>query len=522
MTTMRQKTTYHGSLVLTIIALFLIPTSHIAFADDAVNQTTSAAVNSTVVTESVTQTTIAGELTSNICQNCRCSKDAGVVECRNKPLEPKTFSFEQWESLVASGFNVKSVVIISSALREVTRFPPMNITILDLSHNEIETIEKPCFKNLSSLEVLDLSHNRLKTESLTPEIFVGHYSADDYEPLKKLRILRLGANELHSLNQDLFEHLPALEELSLELNPFKVIDRQSEIALASIDRLVSLDLSYMELEEIPIYLFHTPRGLRYLNLTGNLLEKVPPALAYATGLTWLSLDENPIGSVVMGAEFPSLKKLTFLSLSYMSQLKVIGRGAFSGLEALQEIHITNNPHLSYLHARAFMRNDTDNPDRIDWPPVKRLYLHNNNLSYIDAQMLVQWDSMEVIDVRVNPWACDCSNRWLLLTLLPIIERTTPAILNNIDCNSPPQMKGLSMVDLEHKQTHMRCPDGAGNNPANDGALLMGLLIGVLLAIPLTAAVWCVYKRGCFGLFGQTSPASYSRAFYSRTTLNEEF
>lgn len=79
-----------------------------------------------------------------------------------------------------------------------------------------------------------------------------------------------------------------------------------------------------------------------------------------------------------------------------------------------------------------------------------------------------------------------------------------------------------MVDLEHKQTHLRCPDEAGNNPSNDGALLMGLLIGVLLAIPLTAAIWCVYKRGCFGLFGSGTPAAYSRAFYSRTTLNEEF
>lgn len=84
------------------------------------------------------------------------------------------------------------------------------------------------------------------------------------------------------------------------------------------------------------------------------------------------------------------------------------------------------------------------------------------------------------------------------------------------------MAGLSMVDLEHKQTHLRCPDEAGNNPSNDGALLMGLLIGVLLAIPLTAAIWCVYKRGCFGLFGSGTPAAYSRAFYSRTTLNEEF
>ncbi|XP_053679676.1 leucine-rich repeat neuronal protein 3-like isoform X2 [Anopheles nili] len=458
-------------------------------------------------------------LTSTLCKNCTCKKDTGSFDCSSKQLGSKTFPLEAWQSLKASGFEVKSILLVSTGLKEVQRFPAMDVTTLDLSHNEITTIEKPSFKNLTMLEVLDLSHNRLKSESLTPDIFVGHYSTSEFEPMQRLRVLRLGANDLHSLNQDLFEHLPALEELSLELNPFKVIDQQTEIAIASIDRLVSLDLSYMELEDIPKYLLHTPKGLRVLNLTGNLLHSVPNALSYATGLNWLSLDENPIDSIIIGSEFPALKQLTFLSLSYMTQLKVIGHHAFSGLALLQEIHITNNPHLSHLDGRAFVRNDTTNPEMQDWPPVKRLYLHNNNISYMDPQLLVQWDSMELIDIRVNPWACDCSNRWLLLTLLPIIERTTPAILNNID---PPQMAGFSMVDLAHKHTHMRCPDGVGNNPANDGALLMGLLIGVLIAIPFTAAVWCVYKRGCFGLFGRTSATAYSRAFYSRTTLNEEF
>uniref|UniRef100_A0A182MAA0 LRRCT domain-containing protein n=1 Tax=Anopheles culicifacies TaxID=139723 RepID=A0A182MAA0_9DIPT len=478
--------------------------------------------------ENTTQTTTTTTTTpiviqpSKLCESCICNKDAGIFDCSSKNIGPKSITLEMWQTLNATGFNAQSLLLVSSGLKEVTRFPPMNVTVLNLSHNEIATIEKPCFKNLTMLQVLDLSHNRLRTEALTPDIFVGHYSPSEYEPLQQLRVLRLGANELHSLNQDLFEHLPALEELSLELNAFKVIDQQSEIAIASIDRLVSLDLSYMELEEIPKYLFHTPTGLQFLNLTGNLLETVPEALLYAKALTWLSLDENPISSIVLGSAFPPLKKLTFLSLSYMTQLRVIGRGAFSGLESLQEIHITNNPHLSLLHERAFVRNDTDNPERLDWPPVKRFYLHNNNISYLDAQLLVQWDTMELIDIRVNPWACDCSNRWVLLSLLPIIERTTPSILNNIDCNSPPQMAGLSMVELSHKNTHMRCEDTAGNNPSNDGALLMGLLIGVLLAFPLAAAVWCVYRRGCFGLFGRGSSTGYSRAFYSRTTLNEEF
>uniref|UniRef100_A0A182UM67 Leucine rich immune protein (Coil-less) n=1 Tax=Anopheles merus TaxID=30066 RepID=A0A182UM67_ANOME len=328
---------------------------------------------------------------SKLCESCNCIRDKGVFDCTSKQIGATSFPLEDWQSLNTNGLDVKLVFLVSTGLKEITRFPPMNVTWLDLSHNEIATIQTGCFTNLTLLQVLDISHNRLKSESLNPDVFAGHYSTNEYMPLSKLRVLRLGANDLHSLNPDLFEHLPALEELSLELNPFKVIDQQSEIAIASIERLVSLDLSYMELEDIPKYLFHTPRGLRYLNLTGNLLQEVPAALSYATALAWLSLDENPISSIVVGT-----------------------------------------------------------------------------------------------------------------------------------CKSPSQMAGLSMVDLEHKQTHLRCPDEAGNNPSNDGALLMGLLIGVLLAIPLTAAIWCVYKRGCFGLFGSGTPAAYSRAFYSRTTLNEEF
>ncbi|XP_058062050.1 leucine-rich repeat neuronal protein 3 [Anopheles bellator] len=460
---------------------------------------------------------------SVLCKNCTCNASNATFDCTNVKLESTTsFPPEAWQSLNASGFVPKTVLLKATGLRQVVRFPPMNVTLLDLSYNEIGTIESKCFIDLAQLEVLDLSHNLLTTDTLTPDIFDGHYSPSAYEPLDRLRVLRLGANKLHSLNSDLFEHLPSLEELSLELNQFKVIDPQTETAISGISTLVSLDLSYMELEEIPKYLLHTPRGLRFLNLTGNLLKEVPSALTYSAGLNWLSLDENPIETIVAGNEFPVMKNLTYLGLSYMPALKVIGRGAFRGLQSLQELYLANNPHLGYLHAEAFSRNDTDNPERLIWPPVRRLYLHNNDLKYLDAQLLVQWDSMEVIDIRVNPWACDCSNRWVVSTLLPIVERTTPTILNNIGGGGPPQMAGTSMIDLEHHHTKLRCLDAAGNDPSNDGALLVGLLIGVLVAVPLTAALWCIYKRGCFGLFRDKGPAGYSRAFYSRTTLNEEF
>lgn len=52
-----------------------------------------------------------------------------------------------------------------------------------------------------------------------------------------VQILRLSYNQLHALDQDLFEHLPALEVLSLDNNPIKAIDHITAIALSDIPNL---------------------------------------------------------------------------------------------------------------------------------------------------------------------------------------------------------------------------------------------------------------------------------------------
>ena len=70
----------------------------------------------------------------------------------------------------------------------------------------------------------------------------GHYAPDHYEPLQNMRVLRLGSNALHTLNPDFFEHLPNLEEVYLDSNPFKVIDRNTHSAITSVPLLkVGLD-----------------------------------------------------------------------------------------------------------------------------------------------------------------------------------------------------------------------------------------------------------------------------------------
>lgn len=53
-----------------------------------------------------------------------------------------------------------------------------------------------------------------------------------------------------------------------------------------------LDLSYMELSSLPEHIFHAPRQLISLNLTGNLFKTIPGALQYAVNLNELIFDEN--------------------------------------------------------------------------------------------------------------------------------------------------------------------------------------------------------------------------------------
>lgn len=457
---------------------------------------------------------------SPLCSTCTCKAEARTFDCSSMKLY-KLFNMSDWATLNESGVATETMILSRNGIPEVPQLPKFDVKVLDLSYNNISVIAKKAFYYLKDLEVLDLSHNMLTRKTLIPEIFEGSYNPDEYLPMEKLHVLRLGNNELHALDPDLFEHLPALEELSLKENVFKIIDQGSSVAIGSIVTLRVLDLSYMELEELPKAIFHSPQGLNYLNLTGNLLAEIPEALDYTINLKWLSLDENPIESIQGEKVFPAIKTLEYLSMSYITPLKVIGRGAFSKLEGLKEIHLCNNPELTHLHGEAFSRASADDPVRMEWPRVKQLYLHNNNLSMLDSQLLARWDDMEVIDVRVNPWLCDCDNQWMVETLLPIIEKTTPKILNNIVCAAPGQMKGLSMVDLEHKHSQMRCLDKYGNRPQNDGALLIGLLIGILAGIPLTAAVIMIYRRGCFGLI-RRGPADFSRAFYTRATNDDNF
>lgn len=49
----------------------------------------------------------------------------------------------------------------------------------------------------------------------------------------------------------------------------------------------------------------------------------------------------------------------------------------------------------------------------------QLHLGNNKLSYLDSAIVGRWDKLAELDIRGNPWVCECENQWLIDELYPI-------------------------------------------------------------------------------------------------------
>lgn len=108
----------------------------------------------------------------------------------------------------------------------------------------------------------------------------------------------------------------------------------------------------------------------------------------------------------------------------MAPLKEIGKGALSGLTGLTKLVIANNHHLSFIHPNALSGPGASDVAAEEWPPIKELTLYNNNISVLDSHLLSRWDNLDLIDIRMNPWQCDCENQWIVDTIIPLIKNST--------------------------------------------------------------------------------------------------
>jgi Leucine-rich repeat (LRR) protein len=156
------------------------------------------------------------------------------------------------------------------------------LRILNLSNNQISSIEANSFINLNILTELDLSRNSIF--HFDPELFVSQVSLEMldlssnviikvtqqmFKNLRDLKELYLNNNQITTLGHKLFSQMGNLVILDLSAN---LIDELDMSCFVNLEKLEKLNLNYVKRKSGIISSNNTLRGLKYLSLVGATLE----------------------------------------------------------------------------------------------------------------------------------------------------------------------------------------------------------------------------------------------------------
>lgn len=171
---------------------------------------------------------------------------------------------------------------------------------LDLSFNQMKSIENQFRPGLRSLEYLSVFGNQLR-----------YFGDGLFTELNGLKYLDLGSNNLTNLAETTFTGLVNLHTLILNSNNLQTLKPSTFKPFTS--SLHNLDISYNQLTEIPKEISNL-KNLAVLDLSNNQLQTLNPqsfSNNILNSLQILNLESNQIFQI----ELPDFANLKFLSLS---------------------------------------------------------------------------------------------------------------------------------------------------------------------------------------------------------------
>ncbi|XP_026317468.1 leucine-rich repeat-containing protein let-4-like isoform X2 [Hyposmocoma kahamanoa] len=371
--------------------------------------------------------------------HCDVQKDDNkiVVSCSHRNIDSIT-SWPQEVNAIDKGLiDQIRISYYNNTIKNVTKLPPLagNKISLGFTANQIAEIEESAFSNVDRIVSLDLGSNRITGQVLRSEIFQGPYKNNVYGDIS-LQILNLAHNEIHSLDRYLFQHTPNLTSLFLNNNPLETLDHVSVLAISSATNLQTLDLSYTEIDSIPMATFSNLMYLRYIDLSGNKFITVPESLNLVGGsLETLTFNNNSIEEL-NDDSFVGLRKLQQLEVSNNEYLLEVKRSTFSPLVNLKILHLCHNPKLRYISHNAF-RGLKDK-----WT-LSEVYLNDNHLSELSTD-LMPWSKLEILGMTKNNWLCNCDLADIVTTQ-KAGEKFKPKDIPV--CAAPMKLSGAYITDI---------------------------------------------------------------------------
>ncbi|KAG8512568.1 Toll-like receptor 3, partial [Galemys pyrenaicus] len=281
---------------------------------------------------------------------------------------------------------------------------PANITMLNLTHNQLRRLPSANFTRYRQLAILDGGFNTIS--KLDPELC---------QQLPLLKVLNLQHNEISHLSDKTFSFCLNLLELHLMSNPIQKIQNNPFINLKN---LIKLDLAHnglsstklgtqLQLENLQVLLLsknkiHTLSGeefdflsnssIKILDLSSNPIIEFSPGCFHTIGkLLGLSLNNVQLG--------PNLTKNLSLELSNTSiqhlslsnvQMNRISNETFAGLKQtnLTRLDLSHNS-LNEIGNRSF-----------SWlPHLEYFSLEYNNIRHLSSDSLYGLSNLRYLNLR---------------------------------------------------------------------------------------------------------------------------
>lgn len=292
-----------------------------------------------------------------------------------------------------------------STLEESSFINTLNITTLDLSYNNISMIPEEAFPGkLSYMTELRLQYNNISDLSHIPFDFPGikilnatynrieEIPKGTFSKLYELHTIDVSHNQIKTIGRGVFSQLFSLRQINLSHNSLETLigsifgsmptllsldishNRIGRIARAMFTNLVSLRELYLGNNEIDS-IFLIPQSLNYLHLQNNNISYIRPGHTWPVmnALIYMNLDHNNLGDSIESGTFRNLNSLRTLSLNNNS-ITVPSWQAFSEMQTLQYLNLDHN-QITNITRGAFGR----------LPVVFRLNLAYNGVSNVSKQ-----------------------------------------------------------------------------------------------------------------------------------------
>ncbi|CAL1261669.1 unnamed protein product [Larinioides sclopetarius] len=398
---------------------------------------------------------------------CECNDEILRVICDSANLDvvPITLNPELRELRLSNNL-IKAIRTSFSVYR--------NLEFLDVSHNQLSTLDKGNFEDLKKLKVLLVNSNMISV--LQNDTFIS---------LNALKVLHLNENYLQTLPAKVFVQLESLELLDLCQNSISNIDQEAFFGLKSlktlllrdnkltnipstpfqyISKLFKLDLGLNSFENIPENSFSALNDLEELSLDGCGIKAIQyGAFKWLNSLLILRIHDNDLWEIPTKAlfdvirleelhigqnKFHSLKAKSFQRLKFLRTIEINGcpnlneieKGAFADNTNLKTIIINHNKELRHIQDGAF-----DN-----LPNIQHVSFRGNSFETLQYGLL-SWDELQFLDVRDNPLVCNCSLLWLWKLLVTknfsSVEGQTDT--TQVICVNPPGLKDRVLGNLPH-------------------------------------------------------------------------